>query len=142
MRNIRLDMGYESMWSLVDEVTDLELREERMKLNNEIRERNKKISELNTEQHTRERKVEALTEILKDRKRIYTATNLIITDDHRKLLSKIDFTANDFKTYFRYHEIAQILGWKLPNEDLSIEQREKAEQLIYELPFVLNILNK
>lgn len=39
-----------------------------------------------------------------------------------------------------YRDIAEILGWKLPNSDLSDAQEAKAARLLEELPYALNNL--
>jgi hypothetical protein len=37
-----------------------------------------------------------------------------------------------------YRDVARVLGWKLPNDDLSDEQAELAGKLLRELPLALN----
>ena len=43
-----------------------------------------------------------------------------------------------FGNSYYYDDIADILGWQKPNEELSDKQTERADQLLYELPFMLN----
>ena len=78
------------------------------------------------------------------------------TEEHKKLLANMYFQGMwngdlvsigvDGKRPFgdsdMYGCVAKILKWELPNEDLSDEQRKRADRLLDELPYVLNkILN-
>ncbi len=40
------------------------------------------------------------------------------------------------------HDIAKILGWKLPNDDLSHEQHDECKKYLNKLPDFLNFLIK
>jgi len=74
------------------------------------------------------------------------------TEDHIKLLQNMEFRGlwygatvsigvdgkRPFGNSCTYSDIARILKWELPNDDLSDEQRQKADKLLDELPFVLN----
>ena len=79
------------------------------------------------------------------------------TEDHKKLLKKMYFEElknggnyvyigcdgkRPFGNSSIYSDIAKTLEWKLPNYDLSDEQRKKADQLLRELPFVINNIFK
>jgi len=79
-----------------------------------------------------------------------------VSEEHKKLLKKMYFEGlwkghivsigvdgkRPFGTSNYYSDIAEILNWELPNEDLSDVQRKKAEQLLDELPYALNKLIK
>ena len=75
-----------------------------------------------------------------------------VTDEHKKLLSNMDFKGmwygdtvsigadgkRPFGNSSVYSDVARILGWELPNDDLSNEQVKRAEELLDELPYALN----
>ena len=74
--------------------------------------------------------------------------------DHLKLLKEMNFQGmwhgdlvsigvcgkRPFGNSSYYHDIAEILGWELPNDDLSDKQQKEAENLLEELPFALNYI--
>tara|TARA_R110000868_G_scaffold13556_5_gene63073 strand:- start:514 stop:1020 length:507 start_codon:yes stop_codon:yes gene_type:complete len=75
------------------------------------------------------------------------------TSDHIKLLKSMEFLGGWDGSVSIYAEgkrpfgnsgymkdVARILGWKLPNDDLSDEQYEQANKLLEELPYALNNL--
>lgn len=79
------------------------------------------------------------------------------TEDHKKLIKELNFV--EYKNGGDYvyigvdgkrpfgnsdimQDVAEILKWKLPNDDLSEKQYEKAKQLLKELPYALNNLIK
>jgi hypothetical protein len=79
-----------------------------------------------------------------------------IKREHLKLLNRMEFEGiwlgdtvsigvdgkRPFGNSNMYGDIAEILDWKLPNEDLSDEQREEADKLLQELPAVINAIFK
>ena len=149
-RNYKLDMGYESMWSLIEDLSSEELKEEAERLKNEIYENNKKEREFQENKGRKLRKLsvlkEILEEILEERENRVLA-KILPTNEHKKLLKRMSFKEYkdggdyvfigcDGKRPFRnsdvYRDVAEILDWKLPNDDLSDEQREKANRLLKE----------
>ena len=151
-RSYKLDMDYESMWSLVEDLSSEELKEEAERLKNEIYENNKKERELQENGKRKLRKLSVLKEILEEREN-RVLSKIIPTCEHKKLLKRMFFREYknggdyvfigcDGKRPFGnsnvYRDVAKILNWKLPNDDLSDEQREKVSQLLKELPFVIN----
>ena len=140
-RNYKLDMGYESMWSLLDDVSNEEIISEEKLITEELSTINKKISALQSNLLNKNRKLIVLSSILEERERIYLIKNLIVTDEHKKLLAEIDFLCNK-DIYIEIRDVAKILNWELPNDDLSNEQYATAERLIKELPFALNKIIK
>ena len=74
------------------------------------------------------------------------------TEEHIKLLKRMTFEDLDggecvfigvngkrpFGNSDIYNDVAEILEWELPNDDLSSKQQKRASILLEELPFVLN----
>lgn len=84
-------------------------------------------------------------------------SEIIPTDEHKKLIKELEFVSYkdggdyvfigvDGKRPFGnsdiLRDVAEILKWKLPNDDLSDKQYEKAQQLLKELPYALNNILK
>ena len=77
---------------------------------------------------------------------------VVPTDEHKKLLKNMEFKGmwhgdsvsigaegkRPFGNSNMHGDIASILGWELPNDDLSDAQKERADVLLEELPFALN----
>jgi TolA-binding protein len=95
----------------------------------------------------------------RERKRRYKEQlekNFKLTDEHIKLLQNMQFEGlwlgdavsigvdgkRPFGNSNCYRDIAEILGWKLPNDTLSDEQQEKADRLLDELPLAVNHILK
>jgi hypothetical protein len=59
--------------------------------------------------------------------------------EHKKLLKEMCFIKNNNWGIqsLNTNDVAEILEWKLPNDDLSDEQTERALKLLKELPYVL-----
>ena len=155
-RNVRFDWGYENMWSLLDEIQIDELVEEKERLNNEINAYNTRIEAAKDFVSEKSKKMSVLKQIIK-RRGDRNLFNILPTEEHKKLLKQMDFV--NFENWGDYvfmwvewkrpfwnsnisNDVANILGWELPNDDLSFEQQEKVQQLLRELPFVLNNLLK
>lgn len=84
-------------------------------------------------------------------------SEIVPTEEHKKLIKELSFVnykdggdyvfiGVDGKRPFGnsdiMQDVAEILKWKLPNNDLSDKQYQKAEQLLKELPYALNNLLK
>jgi hypothetical protein len=145
MRKYQLDMNYPSMWSILDDVSDKEIEEEKKIIGEKMVEINKQYIKYRDEYQNLAAKANVLEQTLSERKRVKTAEKLEITEDHLKLLkySGISQWKGHDELYFPdYKQVAEILEWKLPNDDLSDDQYEEAKKLIYEMPFVINKIIK
>jgi hypothetical protein len=93
--------------------------------------------------------------------RLKTLSNLEVTDEHRKILSRLNFKQRhrvtwqgmydirleDYKSPFGIRnssnkEIARILNWELKDNKLSNEQWRRSDELLEELPHALNKILK
>lgn len=138
-RPLGLKMGYESMWSLLDDVSTDELMTERERLGELSRGLKGKANEISRKLDTISRKSSVLVEVIGNRKWKQTSDNFKLTDQHKTLVKLLYFGRLDTTPQlgYSYSELAKKLGWQLPNEDVSDEQREALEHLIYELPLAL-----
>lgn len=139
-RHFQLDMGYENMWSLLDEVPTDELDSEVERLGKAGQENAKTLSAANERSRTIQRKIHVLNEVSRTRKRAELRKTVEQTDEHTKLMSLLseDIIRQAVDNYFDdYRWLASELKWKLPNDDLSDGQREKLEQLLEELPMLI-----
>ena len=80
--------------------------------------------------------------------------NFVLKTEHIKLLQRMQFEGiffgdivsigvqgkRPFGNSNTYKDIAEILEWQLPNDNLSDEQQKKAERLMNELPIAINTL--
>jgi len=78
--------------------------------------------------------------------------NFILKPSHIKLLKRMEFEGifygdlvsigvggkRPFGNSNTYGDIAEILGWEKPNDDLGNEQQIEAERLMHELPLAVN----
>ena len=77
--------------------------------------------------------------------------------DYMKLLKRLEFKKykdggdyvymgvdgkRPFGNSFIHRDISEILGWELPNDDLSYKQHEECEKYLDKLPDFLNFLIK
>jgi len=96
-----------------------------------------------------------LSKIKQDEKDNYLGDikkNFMLKSSHIKLLKRMEFEGifygdlvsigvdgkRPFGNSHTYGDIAEILGWKKPNDDLSDEQQIEAERLMHELPLAVN----
>lgn len=155
-RSYRLDMGYEFMWSLIEDLSSEELKNEAERLKNEISTKNKEQKKIQTTKEEKTRKLDVLNRILEMRESTILAKTEP-NEDHIKLLKQMYFEEfknggdlvfigcegkRPFGSRNIYMDVAEILEWKLPNDDLSDGQRKQADQLLKELPFVINNIFK
>lgn len=100
-----------------------------------------------------ERSVSEIEEVLEEKRLQSLEKDLVVNEDHKKLLREMYFEyypkGSDYvfigvngKRPFGNsnvdNDVARILKWKLPNDDLSDKQRKKAWKLLEELPYALN----
>ena len=78
--------------------------------------------------------------------------NFTLKPEHIKLLQRMEFEGifygdlvsigvggkRPFGNSNTYGDIAEILGWEKPNDDLGNEQQIEAERLMHELPLAVN----
>lgn len=97
--------------------------------------------------------IESINYGLRDHKR-KRLSEIVPTHEHVKLLQHMHFEGiwfgdvvsigvdgkRPFGNSNYRKDVARILEWELPNDDLSNEQEKHAEQLMEELPYALNIL--
>jgi hypothetical protein len=141
-RPLGLRMAYESMWSLLDDISseDIERELERFKalqtsLHKERSAIDDKLWKIDQRRHV-------LEETLDNRYRARLRAEFKLTDEHRILVSLIWWDGMIPKFSFSYEELAQKLGWKLPNEYVSDEQTARLKTLIDEVPLALEVLTK
>lgn len=155
-RSYRLDMDYTQMWSLVNDLPTEELQEEIERLQKESNTLQLKTKQISSSTQTIESKKSVLKKILKYRED-KELQKIVPTEEHKKLIKMIDFKKYEddddyvfigcngkrpFGNSGVYSHIAEILGWELPNDNLSNQQYAKADQLLKELPFVINNILK
>lgn len=138
-RPMGLRMAYESMWSLVDDVSDDDIEKETKRLEEVSKQYYKKIRTLQDILNTITRKLSVLKEITENRYKQKLRKDFQMTPEHKTLISRIDFGDFDRKpsVYGSNEALAKLLGWELPNEYVSTEQEKKLKKLIDELPVAL-----
>lgn len=136
-------MSYESMWSLLDDVSSEDIKMEADELSTKIKEYRKKREEIEKILGNITHKLSVLDKILSNRRTKEIRDNFRLTDEHRVLLSKMKFDKEkNYIPYNNYEEIAKILGWQIPNEYVSYSQSERISRLFEELPLALEELCK
>lgn len=138
-RPYQLDMAYESMWSLVDDVSTDDLIIETGHLSKDM-----KIirAEITAKEYLLQRKSwkrDTLESIIRDRKRVELAHGFIPTEDHKTILSHIDWECT-YPLNPSPVDVCEWLNLVKPNNSYSDEQIRYAEKLIEGLPFALSYL--
>ncbi len=137
----------------MDELEALKKKHEDSKAKAENILKESKVRELTEKVTDDSRSIKEIESVIEDKKFDELKRTLTVTDEHRKLLAAMEFEhykdggdyvfmgvngKRPFGNSSIYSDIAQTLSWKLPNDDLSDEQYERAKQLIVELPIALN----
>ena len=132
-----LDMGYSSMWSLLDKVPTGELKAEIPLLKEKSREINGQLNDLNRKHQRISANLSVLEEVIENRYMTELRDNFKLTDDHRKLVSNIYWHDKNPYHSLRIDDVVKILEWKKPNDEPSNEQIETAQKLLKEIPMAL-----
>ena len=135
-RNYLLDCGYTSCRSILNKVTDKELEDELALLREQLRDEKNKMRNHEVNVSNISMKTRAIEGVLENRER-EKLSKAKICKEHIFLLKEAYFEDLDFNKLIYDVDIAKTLGWKKPNEEMSDEQKERAEQLTKQLPFVL-----
>lgn len=139
-RRLQLDMSYESMWSLLDEVPTEDLEAEVKHLADKAQTNARAKGDLEDKNSRISSKISVLNEVVRNRKRAELRKTLKPTEEHNKLMSLVseDAVRKIIEGYFDdYRYLARELEWKLPNDDLSDEQAESMDELLEELPIII-----
>lgn len=144
-RPLGLRMGYESMWSLLDNVSTIDINNEIIRFKEELKKRYQDIRERQNIIDTINSKMSVLEKVSQERYKKTLIQEFKLTDEHIKLIRSYNFSNFDIVPYISgsYEDLAKLLSWELPNEYVSKEQEIKLKKLIDELPLALNeIINK
>ena len=136
-RSMYLDMCYNMSHSLLDTVPTDQLIAEVPLLYDKASALNLVAGEANENRNHILSKASTLKEIIERRANKELKNNFVLTDDHKKLLAKIDWHRYNLYDRLEIEDVVTILGWEKPNDDPSNKQIADANKLLKELPLAM-----
>lgn len=138
-RPYQLDMSYDSMWGLLDEVSTDDLIIEVEHLGKDLKAIRAEITSKEYSLQRKSAKRDTLESIIKRRKREELARGFTPTEDHKIILSSIDWECTRPLNPSPV-DVCEWLNLVKPNDSYSNGQIQYAEKLIEGLPFAVSYL--
>lgn len=132
------DTGYHMMWSLLDNVTPAQIKEEIELIGEKLKKANAQIADLNSFRNLQASKLRVLREILEREDNKNLRENFKLTEEHKKIIKAIQWEVDNPYNYMETRHVCELLEYKKPNDDYSDEQYAQANKLLKEIPIAVS----